>query len=86
MDLQTVSCRNDLCLDKHKVGAGKLRIHCRKDERYYGKTCGERFNYRYETIFYGLKYDQQTVLWAVESGGVPPGADAAVKAGAGTGG
>lgn len=74
MDLQTVSCRNWSCLDKHKVGAGNLRIHCRKDERYYCKTCGERFNYRCETIFYGLKYDEQTVLWAVElvSYGCPP--------------
>lgn len=79
MDLQSVSCSNTVCLDKHKVGAGNIRIHSRKDQRCYCKTCGQRLNYRYGTIFYGLKYDEQTVVWAVElvSHGCP--AQAVVK-------
>lgn len=65
LDVSQYSCPNPECPEAGKIGAGNIRIHCRKDRRLRCITCNERFSARAGTIFYNLKTDEEKVLRAL---------------------
>jgi transposase-like protein len=65
MNLQDVFCPYEGCVDKHKRGAGNIVWHGRKRPRCKCRSCGKTFAYRRGTLFYGLRYPEQTVMWVV---------------------
>lgn len=65
MNLQTVFCPYEGCIDKHKVGVGNIVVHGRKRQRCKCTTCGQTFSYRRATPFFGLRTDLAEVICVV---------------------
>ncbi len=65
MNLQSVFCPNMACRDKHEVGKGNIVAHDRKRQRCKCKSCGHTFSYRRGTMFYGLHYREEQIMWVV---------------------
>lgn len=65
MNLQDVFCPNPTCRDKDQRGKGNIVVHGRKRPRCKCTSCGHTFAYRYGTMFYGLRYPEETVLLVV---------------------
>ena len=65
MNLQTVFCPNEACCDRYKRGKGNIVAHGRKRPRCKCTSCGRTFSYRYGTMFYGLRYPEETVKLVV---------------------
>lgn len=65
MNLQAVFCPNMACRDKHKVGNGNIVAHGQKRQRCKCKSCGHTFSYRRGTMFYGLHYPTEQIMWVV---------------------
>ena len=76
MNLQDVFCPNGACYDRYKRGKGNIVWHGRKRPRCKCQSCGHTFAYRYGTMFYGLRYPEETVMLVVTlaSYGCPPAA------------
>ncbi len=65
MNLQAVFCPNMACRDKHKAGKGNIVAHSQKRQRCKCKSCGHTFSYRWGTMFYGLHYPAEQIMWVV---------------------
>jgi len=65
MDPQGQLCPNMDCVARGQVGGKNIRIHSRKDGRYYCKLCGQRFTGRAGTMFAGLHYPEAVVVQVV---------------------
>ena len=65
MNLQAVFCPNMACRDKHEVGKGNIVAHSQKRQRCKCSSCGHTFSYRQGTMFYGLRYPEEQIMWVV---------------------
>lgn len=65
MNLQSVFCPNMACRDKHEVGRGNIVVHSQKRQRCKCRSCGHTFSYRRGTMFYGLRYPEEQIMWVV---------------------
>lgn len=73
MDPQTQFCPNWACRARGQIGAGNIRIHCRKDGRYYCLVCKQRFTGTTDTMFYGLHhpFDRVVLVLTLLANGCP---------------
>jgi transposase-like protein len=58
---QPLFCPIKSCPSRGVIGAGNLKVHDSLRQRYECEVCGKTFSAKKGTIFYGLKYDSQTV-------------------------
>ena len=65
MNLQSVFCPNRACRDKYEKGKGNVVAHSQKRQRCKGRSCGHTFSYRQGTMFYGLRYPAEQIMWVV---------------------
>ena len=50
-----------LCPARGRLGEGNIVIHIQKEQRYKCTVCGKTFATSTGTVFYRLRYDEQTV-------------------------
>jgi len=65
MDTSKQFCPNPNCPDYGKVGAGNIRIHSRKEQRYRCHTCGKTFSQTHSTPLYRLHHEKQLFGWVI---------------------
>lgn len=62
MNPQPSFCPIETCASRGVIGAGNLRVHDRKHNRWRCLVCHSTFSGRKGTVFYGLKTDEQIVV------------------------
>ncbi len=65
MDASKQFCPNSACSARGQIGAGNIRIHDRKRQRYRCKTCKQTFRARRGTMFEGLRKPIELIVIVV---------------------
>lgn len=73
MNPQPSFCPRITCPSRGVIGAGNLRVHHDRRNRWRCTVCNQTFSGRKGTPFYGLKTDEQVVVWVLSllSSGCP---------------
>jgi transposase-like protein/IS1 family transposase len=74
MNPQPSFCPNLACPSRGVIGAGNLRVHDSLRNRWKCRVCHKTFSGRKGTVFYGLKTEEQIVVWVLSllAFGCPP--------------
>src|SRR5215472_2321345 len=65
MDTSNQCCPNEACSARGKIGAGNIRIHDRKRQRYRCRTCKQTFCARRGTMVEGLRKPLELIVLVV---------------------